>query len=103
VSPVAVQLHPLVESDASSTATDAVHAWAFKGKDNRWKNQGLHVAGVSFGLHTSLLIERAYQRRHVYDEQPLILKIGPFTYCYCFDEDPMCQLNCEVMQPTTEK
>jgi hypothetical protein len=74
-----------------------MHAWAFKGKDNLWKRQGLNVAGVSFGLHTSLLIERAYRRRLVHD-QPLILKIGPFTNCYCFDEEPMCQFDCEVRQ-----
>jgi hypothetical protein len=84
-----------VEGDESSTTTDAVPAWSFKDREDMWKRQGLDVAGVSFGLHASLLVERAYRRLHV-DDQPLVLKMGRSTFCYFFDDESMGQLDCEV-------
>jgi hypothetical protein len=54
-------------------------AWSFKDDDNVWQLQGLTIAGVSFGLHVSHLLEDAFQRRELGN---ILLKLGKHTYSY---------------------
>jgi hypothetical protein len=66
-------------------------AWRYKDNDNVWQLQGLKIAGVSFGLHVSQLLEDAFQRRELGD---ILLKLGKHTYSY--DQGGTMQTNTEV-------
>jgi hypothetical protein len=56
-----------------------------------WQLQGLTVAGVSFGLHVSQLLEDAFQKKELGNT---LLKIGEHTYSY--DQDGTIQTNTKV-------
>ncbi len=66
-------------------------AWYYKWNDGKFRMQGSSVAGVSFGLHASLILEEAYQQQEF---GTFVLRVG--FYGYEFDADAMTQKNRKV-------
>ena len=68
--------------------------WYYKRNDGQYQVQGSAIAGVTFGLHVSLILEDAYQKNELGTS---VLRIG--YHAYTFDAENMTQKNRKVLKP----